>query len=109
MPPPLPPPGVMVLRTFTFGPDDVGAVRSGLPPGLRDSATSFEVLTSALWRARTAALELPPNEDVRLVFIANFRGVPGVGLPACYYNRTAKLNGLIKRNDHHLNASDALA
>jgi len=75
----------MVLRTFTFGPDDVGAVRSGLPPGLRDSVTSFEVLTSALWRARTAALELPPNEDVRLVFIANFRGVPGVGLPAGYY------------------------
>ncbi|RLN29247.1 benzyl alcohol O-benzoyltransferase-like [Panicum miliaceum] len=80
-----PPPGVMVLRTFTFSPADVGAIRSGLPPGLRNTATSFEVLMSALWRARTAALELPPNEDVRLVFIANFRGVPGVGLPAGYY------------------------
>ena len=83
--PPPPPPGVTVLRTFTFGPADVGAIRSGLPPGLRDTATSFEVLTSALWRARTAALELPANKDVRLVFIANFRGVPGVGLPAGYY------------------------
>jgi len=27
----------------------------------------------------------------------------------CICDRTAKLNGLIKRNSHHLNASDALA
>ncbi|KAG2624493.1 hypothetical protein PVAP13_3KG137800, partial [Panicum virgatum] len=79
----VPPPGVMVLRTFTFRPADVEAIRSGLPRGLRDTAMSFEVLSSALWRARTAALELPPNEDARLVFLANFRGVPGLGfLPA---------------------------
>ena len=81
----VPPPGVMVLRTFTFRPADVEAIRSGLPRGLRDTAMSFEVLSSALWRARTAALELPPNEDARLVFLANFRGVPGLGLPAGYY------------------------
>jgi benzyl alcohol O-benzoyltransferase len=61
-PPPPPPPGIMVLRTFTFGPADVGAIRSGLPPGLRDTATTFEVLAAAL-----------------------FWGVPGVGLPAGYY------------------------
>ncbi|CAN6349665.1 unnamed protein product [Urochloa humidicola] len=87
--PPSPPPGGgggdMVMRTFTFTPADVGAIRRGLPPGLRDTATTFDVLASALWRARTAALELPPDEDARLVFVASVRGVPGLGLPAGYY------------------------
>ncbi|RLN30661.1 hypothetical protein C2845_PM05G11980 [Panicum miliaceum] len=83
MPPPLPPPGDMVMRTFTFGPDDVAAIIRGIPPKL--AATTFEALTAALWRARTAALELPPDEEVRAVAIVNFRGVPKLGLPAGYY------------------------
>ncbi|CAN6331357.1 unnamed protein product [Urochloa humidicola] len=85
MPPSPPPAGDMVLRTFTFTPADVRAIRRGISPGLRNMASSFEVLASALWRARTAALELLPNEDARLVFIANVRGVPSLGLPAGYY------------------------
>ncbi|XP_062230712.1 benzyl alcohol O-benzoyltransferase-like [Phragmites australis] len=83
--PPLPPPGDMVTRTFTFGPADVTAIKRGLPSGLRDTATTFEALTAALWRAWTAALKLPPDEDVRLVVIVNFRGVPELGLPPGYY------------------------
>ncbi|CAN6358487.1 unnamed protein product [Urochloa humidicola] len=83
--PPSPPAGDMVLRTFTFTAADVSAIRRGISPGLRNTASSFEVLASALWRARTAALELLPNEDARLVFIANVRGVPSLGLPAGYY------------------------
>ncbi|CAM0150235.1 unnamed protein product [Urochloa decumbens] len=86
VPPPPPPLGDMVTRTFTFGLSEVNAIRTkGLPPSLRDTATTFEVLTAALWRARTAALELSPEEDVRLVFICNVRGLPELGLPAGYY------------------------
>nr|CAB3464017.1 unnamed protein product [Digitaria exilis] len=94
VPPPLmmtaspPAPGddmVTLVRTFTFAPAHVRAIRSGLPASLRDTATSFEVLTSALWRAHTAALELPPHEDALLVFICNVRGVPELALPAGYY------------------------
>ncbi|CAL4895774.1 unnamed protein product [Urochloa decumbens] len=80
-----PPPGDMVTRTFTFGPSVVNAIRKGLPPSLQDTATTFEVLTAALWRARTAALELSPGEDVRLTLICNVRGLPELGLPAGYY------------------------
>ncbi|KAG2624525.1 benzyl alcohol O-benzoyltransferase-like [Panicum virgatum] len=83
VPPPPPPPGDMVMRTFTFGPDDVAAIQRGIPPKL--AATTFEALTAAIWRARTAALELPPDEEVRAVAIVNFRGVPELGLPAGYY------------------------
>ncbi|KAL6594682.1 hypothetical protein ACP70R_048420 [Stipagrostis hirtigluma subsp. patula] len=85
VPPSPPPPGEMVMRTFTFGPADIAAIKKHLPAHLRKTATTFEALTAALWRARTAALELPPDEEVRLVIIANFRGVPELGLPAGYY------------------------
>jgi hypothetical protein len=84
VPPSPPPPGDMVMRTFTFGPDDVTAIKRGLPPNLA-ATTTFEALTAALWRARTAALDLPPDEEVRVVSIVNFRGVPELGLPADYY------------------------
>ena len=73
----------MVMQTFTFSPNDVAATQRGIPPKL--AATTFEALTAAIWRARTAALELPPDKEVRAVAIVNFRGVPELGLPAGYY------------------------
>ncbi|CAN6340561.1 unnamed protein product [Urochloa humidicola] len=85
IPMPPPPPGDMVTRTFTFGPDDVAAIKRALPPKLAATTTSFEALTAALWRARTVALDIPPDEEVRAVSIVNFRGVPELGLPAGYY------------------------
>ncbi|XP_052157067.1 benzyl alcohol O-benzoyltransferase-like [Oryza glaberrima] len=83
--PPPPPPGDLVTRTFTFTAADVAAIREGLPPRLRGTATTFEALTAFLWRARTAALELPDGEDARLVVIANLRGVAELNLPGGYY------------------------
>jgi len=79
------PAGDMITRTFTFGPADVTAIKRGLPPSLRDMATTFETLTAALWRARTAALLVPADEEVRVVSIVGFRGVPELALPAGYY------------------------
>ncbi|CAL4895769.1 unnamed protein product [Urochloa decumbens] len=75
----------MALQTFTFSPADVAALKNALPPRLRDKATTFDVLTAAAWRARTAALEVPPGEEVGLAFMANVRGLPELGLPAGYY------------------------
>ncbi|KAL6594574.1 hypothetical protein ACP70R_048312 [Stipagrostis hirtigluma subsp. patula] len=73
-----PPPGDLVMRTFTFGRADVSAIQRRL----RDAATTFEALTAGLWRARTAAFELPPDDDVRLVILSSIRGVRELGLPA---------------------------
>lgn len=83
---PLPPStGDMVMRSFLFGPSDVAAMKKSLPPGLRDTATSFEVLAAFLWRARTAALALRSDEETRLVTVVNMRRHVGLGLPAGYY------------------------
>ncbi|WVZ50550.1 hypothetical protein U9M48_001792 [Paspalum notatum var. saurae] len=83
--PPPPPPGPMVTRTFTFGSRDVAAIKKRLPRRLQDTATSFEALTAALWRARTAALELPPAKEVWLVIVVNCRRLRELGLPDGYY------------------------
>ncbi|CAL4895773.1 unnamed protein product [Urochloa decumbens] len=85
VPMPPPPSGEMVTRTFTFTPDNVAAIKRSLPPDLAATATTFEALTAALWRARTSALEIPEDEEVRAVSIVNIRGVPGLALPAGYY------------------------
>ncbi|TVU00196.1 hypothetical protein EJB05_54375, partial [Eragrostis curvula] len=70
MPLPPPPSDDMVLRTFTFGPTEMATIRMRLPP--RSPRPS-------------GALELPPDEQVRLNVVYNFRGVRGLGLPVAGY------------------------
>ncbi|XP_066398751.1 benzyl alcohol O-benzoyltransferase-like [Miscanthus floridulus] len=86
-PPSCPPPGDdMVMRTFIFGPDHVAAIKKGLSAQWGSSkATTFEALAAFIWRARTAALEIPADEDARLVIAASVRGVRDLELPAGYY------------------------
>ena len=85
-PTPFPPPGDMVMRTFTFSPADVAAIKKGLPVQRGEKkATTFEALAALIWRARTAALEIPAGEDARLVVAAGVRGLRDLGLPAGYY------------------------
>ncbi|KAJ1276335.1 hypothetical protein BS78_05G206800 [Paspalum vaginatum] len=85
VPEPPPPAEAMITRTFTFGSRDVAAIKKRLPRRLQDTATSFEALTAALWRARTAALGLPPDKEVWLVIVVNCRRLPELGLPNGYY------------------------
>ncbi|CAN6209564.1 unnamed protein product [Urochloa humidicola] len=89
-PTPFPPPGDMVTRTFIFRPADIAAIKKAISAAQRDggvkataAATTFEAVAALIWRARTAALEIPAGEDVRLVIAASVRG--GLGLPAGYY------------------------
>ncbi|KAJ1288098.1 hypothetical protein BS78_02G063700 [Paspalum vaginatum] len=83
----LPPPGEMVMRTFIFTPADVAAIKKGLSVQRRggSKATTFEAPAALLWRARTAALEIPAGEDARLVIAAGVRTLRDLGLPAGYY------------------------
>ncbi|CAL5078854.1 unnamed protein product [Urochloa decumbens] len=88
-----PPPGDMVTRTFTFRPADVAAIKKGISAaqwgscgnGKASTTTTFEALAALIWRARTAALEIPAGEDARLAFPADVRRARGLGLPAGYY------------------------
>ncbi|KAM3370360.1 hypothetical protein ACQJBY_017959 [Aegilops geniculata] len=84
---PIPTEDDIVRRAFVFGPSDVAAIKKGLPPHLRDRATSFEVLAAVLWRARTAALRtLWSDEEARLVTVVSVRRhSSALSLPAGYY------------------------
>ncbi|KAM0935269.1 putative benzyl alcohol O-benzoyltransferase [Dioscorea sansibarensis] len=55
-----------------------------LPEQLRKSST-FEILTACLWRCRTIALQLAPEEEVRMMCVVNARGKEGGRLPVGYY------------------------
>lgn len=61
----------LVSRSFFFSAEDISAIRRLLPPDLRN--TSFEALSSFLWRCRTIALNPDPNTEMRLTCIINSR------------------------------------
>uniref|UniRef100_A0A0D9V0P0 Uncharacterized protein n=1 Tax=Leersia perrieri TaxID=77586 RepID=A0A0D9V0P0_9ORYZ len=79
-----------VLRSFVFSSTDISALKeasSSLQP--LATTTTFELLAAFLWRARTAALEIAPEEEVRLVTVVIFRRIATqLGLPSGYYGNT---------------------
>ncbi|XP_058189359.1 alcohol acyltransferase 16-like [Rhododendron vialii] len=72
-----------IQKPFFFGPKAIRAIRNHLPP--HASATTFEVLTACLWRCRTRALVLDPNNTVRVSCLVNGRSLPGLIVPHGYY------------------------
>ncbi|XP_058752065.1 benzyl alcohol O-benzoyltransferase-like [Vicia villosa] len=82
----------MVHHTFFFGPTEVAAIRSLLPPCQRQQYSNFEIIAAYFWRCRTIALQLNPNEEVRIICIVNARSKHvNLLLPNGYYgNALAK-------------------
>lgn len=63
----------MAHRSFFFRPTEISAIRRFLPQHLRKCST-FEIITAALWRCRTKALQpQDPEEEVRVLCIVNAR------------------------------------
>ncbi|KAE8707873.1 Benzyl alcohol O-benzoyltransferase [Hibiscus syriacus] len=75
----------LVDRSFFFGHTEVSLLRSLLPPHVR-RCTKFELLTAFLWRCRTLAINIDPDEEVRMMSIINarFKFNPPI-LPPGYY------------------------
>ncbi|KAB2048547.1 hypothetical protein ES319_A13G120200v1 [Gossypium barbadense] len=73
----------LVCRSFLFRQSHISSLRRFVPHNLRCS--TFDILSACLWRCRTKALELDPNEDVRLICIVNARFKFNPPLPLGYY------------------------
>ncbi|CAH2055203.1 unnamed protein product [Thlaspi arvense] len=74
----------LVSRSFFFGADEISAIRRLLPHGLHN--TTFEALTSFLWRCRTVALSPEPNTEMRMTCLVNSRSkLSNPPLPSGYY------------------------
>lgn len=74
----------LVSRSFFFGPDEIAAIRRLLPTDLHN--TTFEAMTSFLWRCRTVALSPHPNSEMRMTCIVNSRSkLSNPPIPSGYY------------------------
>ncbi|GAB4860467.1 Benzyl alcohol O-benzoyltransferase [Ancistrocladus abbreviatus] len=62
----------MAHRSFFFGPTEISALRMLAPRHLTHCST-FEILTTFLWRCRTIALQPDPEEEMRVICLANAR------------------------------------
>ncbi|KAJ4838375.1 hypothetical protein Tsubulata_041385, partial [Turnera subulata] len=60
----------LVDRSFLFGPKELSTLRSLAPPG-RHSMN--EILTACLWKCYTIALQVHPDEEVRVMSLVNAR------------------------------------
>lgn len=78
------PPERMAERGFFFGPADIAALRSTLPPSLR-RCSAFEVVAACAWRCRVIALSPDPGEEIRISCLVNCRKRLDPPLPEGYY------------------------
>ncbi|KAL1801812.1 hypothetical protein ACET3Z_030459 [Daucus carota] len=72
------------LRSFFFGPNEIRAINQLIPPHI-GKYSSFDILTAFLWRCRTRALQLGPQEEVRISCFVNTRAKFNPVLPKGYY------------------------
>ncbi|KAL7187855.1 hypothetical protein ACSBR1_037829 [Camellia fascicularis] len=77
-------------QSFFFGTKQMTAISNHLPPPhLLHSSSTLQVLTAFLWRCHTIALQIDPNETVRVTFMVDVRGKPGLNLPPGYYGNSS--------------------
>ncbi|KAJ0021749.1 hypothetical protein Pint_30873 [Pistacia integerrima] len=78
-------PNDLADKSFFFGPEEITSLRKHLPPHLKNCST-FELLIASVLRCRTAALQLDPNQIVRLSCLINVRNKSyNFHLPEGYY------------------------
>ncbi|TYJ01840.1 hypothetical protein E1A91_A13G182800v1 [Gossypium mustelinum] len=75
---------IFALRLNHVMSDEVSLLRSLLPSHLR-RCTTFELITACLWRCRTLAINLDPDEEVRMLCIVNARSKFNPSFPSGYY------------------------
>lgn len=75
----------LIHRLFFFGPNDIETLRYHLPKQENKKYSTFNLLAACLWRCRTRAMELNPNQTVRFLCVANGRFTEDLKVPHGYY------------------------
>ncbi|CAM0904277.1 unnamed protein product [Alopecurus aequalis] len=84
----------LMYRSFCFDPDRLERVRAlALAGGELERCTTFEALSGLVWRARTAALGLAPEQQTKLLFAVDGRRRFVPPLPKGYFG-----NGIVLTN-----------
>ncbi|KMT02363.1 hypothetical protein BVRB_9g205870 [Beta vulgaris subsp. vulgaris] len=74
----------LIQQSFLFGPTEIAALRRHISPRIKQFST-FDILSASLWRCRTIALGLDPEDEVRLLFAVNARSKFNPPLAKGYY------------------------
>ncbi|OIT31453.1 PREDICTED: methanol O-anthraniloyltransferase-like [Nicotiana attenuata] len=64
----------LIQHSFFFGNKEMEAIQDQVSPNQRAIYTKFELLVAFLWKCRTIALGLHPEEIVHLTYLVNVRG-----------------------------------
>lgn len=84
----------LLYRSFCFDPDRLERVRGlALADGALGRCTTFEALSGLVWRARTKALGLAPEQRTKLLFAVDGRRRFAPPLPRGYFG-----NGIVLTN-----------
>ncbi|KAF7849186.1 hypothetical protein BT93_L1144 [Corymbia citriodora subsp. variegata] len=94
----------MVHRSFFFGQGEVASIKKGLPHRMVSKSSISELLTACLWKCRTIALEIEPDDTVRLSCTINARGMRGLGVPPGYYGNTSVYATVLSKAGHLCNS-----
>ncbi|CAL5440670.1 unnamed protein product [Camellia sinensis] len=84
----------MLYRSFCFDPDKLEQLKNkAMKEGALKKCTTFEALSGFVWRARTQALNLKPDQQTKLLFAVDGRSRFNPPLPEGYSG-----NGIVLTN-----------
>ncbi|XAR58303.1 Omega-hydroxypalmitate O-feruloyl transferase [Bertholletia excelsa] len=84
----------MFYRSFCFEPDKLEKLKNkAMEDGILKKCTTFEALSAFVWRARTKALKLLPDQKTKLLFAVDGRSKFNPPLPKGYFG-----NGIVLTN-----------
>ncbi|KAF2301853.1 hypothetical protein GH714_029883 [Hevea brasiliensis] len=84
----------MLYSSFCFDPEMLERIKMrALEDGVLDKCTTFEGLSAFVWRARTKALKLLPDQQTKLLFAVDGRPKFNPPLPKGYFG-----NGIVLTN-----------
>ncbi|XP_008778437.2 omega-hydroxypalmitate O-feruloyl transferase-like [Phoenix dactylifera] len=84
----------MLYKSFCFEPDKLERLkRKAMEEGALKKCTTFEALSGFVWKARTGALKLQPDQKTKLLFAVDGRSRFNPPLPKGYFG-----NGIVLTN-----------
>ncbi|XAR50360.1 Omega-hydroxypalmitate O-feruloyl transferase [Bertholletia excelsa] len=84
----------MLYRSFCFDPEKIEQLKKrAMEDGVLQKCTSFEVLSAFVWKARSQALKLKPDQQTKLLFAVDGRSRFNPPLPEGYFG-----NGIVLTN-----------
>ncbi|KAE8674045.1 Glycerophosphodiester phosphodiesterase GDPD3 [Hibiscus syriacus] len=83
----------MLYRSFCFKPEKLKKQKDAMENGVLEKCSTFEALSAFVWMARTKALNMPPDQQTKLLFAVDGRTKFNPPLPKGYFG-----NGIVLMN-----------